>query len=109
MDISKVCGGTMTQFLKVKKRAKIRNLYKQAPHLTKDTNGKLTTSQLDITYESQQVSPFQTGDHKASINRCAQKHNKNKINNINDPEKKHRLGTVSKNILLEPEMILVLL
>ena len=42
MDISKVCVGTMTQFLKVKKMAKIRYRYNQAPNLTKDTNGKLT-------------------------------------------------------------------
>ena len=35
------------------KRAKIRNRYNQAPHLTQDTNGKVTTSQLDITNESQ--------------------------------------------------------
>ena len=64
--------------LKVRKRAKIRNRYNQAPHLTQDTNGKVTTSQLDITNESQEVSPFPAGDHKALINRCARKHNKNK-------------------------------
>ena len=51
-----------------------------------------TTSQLEITNESQEVSPFPSGDHKASINRRARKHR----NNINDPQKKHRLGTVSK-------------
>ena len=56
---------------KVRKRAKIRNRYNQAPHLTKDTNGKVTTSQLDITNESQEVSPFSAGDHKASTNRRA--------------------------------------
>ena len=33
---------------KVRKRAKIRNRYNQAPHQTQDTNGKVTTSQLDI-------------------------------------------------------------
>ena len=43
----------------------------QAPHLTQDTNGKVTTSQLDITKESQEVSPFPAGDHKASTNRRA--------------------------------------
>ena len=64
--------------VKVRKRAKIRNRYNQAPHLTQDTNGKVTTSQLDITNERQEVSPFPAGDYKASINRCAQKHNKNK-------------------------------
>ena len=62
--------------LKVRERAKISNRYNQEPHLTQDTNGKVTTSQLDITNESQEVSPFSAGDHKASINRCAQKHNK---------------------------------
>ena len=46
----------------------IRNRNNQAPHLTQDTNGKVTTSQLDITDESQEVNPFPTGDHKASIN-----------------------------------------
>ena len=64
--------------IKVRRRAKIRNRYNQAPHMTQDTNGKVTTSQLDITNESQKVSPFQAGDHKASINKHTQKHNKNK-------------------------------
>ena len=64
--------------LKVRKRAKIRNRYDQAPHLTQDTNRKVTNSQLDITNESQEVSPLPAGDHKASINRTAQKHNKQK-------------------------------
>ena len=81
---------------KVRKRAKIRNRYNQAPHLTQNTNGKVTTSQLDITNESQEVSPFQAGDHKATTNRRARKHNKTRQNNINDPQKKYRLGTVSK-------------
>ena len=47
-------------------------------HLTQDTNGKVTNSQLDITKKSQEVSPFQAGDHKASINRLARNHNKHK-------------------------------
>ena len=55
----------------VRKRAKIRNRYNQAPYLTQDTNGKVTTSQLDITNESQEVSPFPAGDHKVSTNRRA--------------------------------------
>ena len=33
--------------LKVSKCAKIRNGYNQVPHLTQDTNGKVTNSQLD--------------------------------------------------------------
>ena len=51
--------------MKVRKSAKIRNRYNQVPHLTQDTNGKVTNSQLDTTNESQEVSPFPAGDHKA--------------------------------------------
>ena len=57
--------------IQVRKRAYIRSRYNKAPHLTQDTNGKVTTSQLDITNESQEVSPFPAGDHKASTNRRA--------------------------------------
>ena len=44
-------------FIKVSKGAKIRNRYNQVPHVTQDTNGKLTNSQLYTTNESQKVSP----------------------------------------------------
>ena len=54
---------------KVSKVAKIRIRYNQVPHLIQDTNGKVTNSQLDTTNESQEVSPFPTGDHKTRINR----------------------------------------
>ena len=57
--------GVYNKKFEVRKRAKIRNRYNQAPHLTKDTNGKVTTSQLDITNESQEASPFPAGDNKA--------------------------------------------
>ena len=63
---------------KVSKGAKIRNRYNQVPHLTQDTNRKVTNSQLDTTNESQEVSPFPAGDHKAHINRHAQRHSKHK-------------------------------
>ena len=63
--------------MKVRKRAKIRNRYNQAPHLTQDTSGRVNASQLDITNESQEASPFPAGGHNASINRRARKHNKN--------------------------------
>ena len=59
---------------KVSKGAKIRNRYNQVPHLTQDTNGKVTNSQLDTTNESQEVSPFPAGDHKAHINRRVKRH-----------------------------------
>ena len=49
------------------KGAKIRNRYNQVSHLTQDNNGKVTNSQLDTTNESQKVSLFPTGDHKAHI------------------------------------------
>ena len=55
----------MTSTVKVSKGAKIRNRYNQVHvlHLTKDTNGKVTNSELDTTNESQVVSPFPAGDH----------------------------------------------
>ena len=81
--------------IKVSKGAKIRNRYNRVPHLTQNTNGKVTNSQLDTTNESQEVSPFPAGDHKAHINRRAQKHSKTE-QNIKDLQKKYRLGTVSK-------------
>ena len=81
----------------VSKGAKIRNRYNPVPHLAQDTNGKVTNSQLYTTNESQEVSPFPAGDHKAQINRRTQRHNKHKTEKtIKDPQKKYRLGTVSK-------------
>ena len=61
------------RFMKVRKRAKIRNQYNQAPHLTQDTNGKVSTSQLYIKTRakrsalSQQVTTRhqQTGMHES--------------------------------------------
>ena len=72
---------------KVSKGAKIRNQYNQVPHPTQDTNGKVTNSQLDTTNESQEVSPFPADDHKAQLNRRAQRHNKHKT------EQKHKRST----------------
>ena len=74
-------------FDKVCKGAKIRSRYNQVPHPTKDTNGKVTNSQLDTTNESQEVSPFPAGDHKAHINRRAQRQSKHKT------EQKHKRST----------------
>ena len=58
--------------MQVSKCAKIRNRYNQ------DTNGKVTNSQLDTTNESREDRFFTAGDHKAHINRRAQRHNKHK-------------------------------
>ena len=57
---------------KVRKGEKIRDRYNQSD-TTPDPR-----YQWDITNESQEVSPFPAGDHKASINRRACKHNENK-------------------------------
>ena len=78
---------TMVSVTKVTKGAKIRNQYNQVPHLTQDNNGKVTNSQLDTTNESQEVSPFPAGDHKAHIKRGAQRHSKHKT------EQKYRRST----------------
>ena len=69
---------TKNWVFKVSKGAKIRNRYNQVPHLTQDTYVKETNSQLDTTNESQEVSPFPAGDHKAYINRHVQRHSKHK-------------------------------
>ena len=45
--------------------------------------------------------PFPAGDHKAAMNRRESMKKKQDINNTNDPQKKYRLRTVSKNILPE--------
>ena len=74
---------------KVSKGAKIRIRYNQVPHLTQDTNGKVINLQLDTTNESQEVSPFPAGDHKAHINRRVQRHSKHKT------EQKHKISTKS--------------
>ena len=108
------------------KCAKIRNRYKQEPHLSQDTNGKVANpqftprlllrlesvlfyktplgcyenligsdlfiysshrSELFTTNENQEVSPFPAGDHKAQINRRAQRHNKHKKEKHKYPQK----------------------
>ena len=77
----------MSKLLEVSKGAKIRNRYNQVPHPTQDTNGKVTNSQSDTTNESQEVSPFPAVDHKAHINRRAQRHSTHKT------EHKHKRST----------------
>ena len=78
----------------------IRNRYNQVTHLSQDTkweSNKLTTN---IANKSQEVSPLISGDHKAAMNRRESIHTQD-INKPNDPQKKYRLGTFSKDILLE--------
>ena len=80
-------GLVLCHFIKVSKGAKIRSRYNQVIHPTQDTNGKVTNSQLDTTNKSQEVSSFSAGDHKAHINRRAQRHSKHKT------EQKHKRST----------------
>ena len=75
-------------YIKVSKGAKIRNRYNQVSHMTQNTNGKVTNSQLDTANESQEVSPFRGGDHKEHINRRAQMHSKYKTE-----KRKHKIST----------------
>ena len=89
---------------KSKKVAKIRNRYNQVPHLTQDTNGKVTNSQKTPQTLAKRPAPPPpppppppAGDHKAHTNRRAQNiANTRQNKNIKDPQKKYRPGTVSK-------------
>ena len=83
-------------FYKVRKATKIRNRYNQSPRPTQDITRKVTRTQLNITNNtiSQQVTTRQQWtDAKAW--KTQDKYN------TNDPQKKYRLRTFSKNILLE--------
>ena len=53
---------------KVRENAKIRNRYNQIPHLTQDAMCECDKKTKNMT-KSQKVSPFPTGDHKATIKR----------------------------------------
>ena len=55
---------------------------------------------INITSKSQDISPFPAGDHRAAMNRRESKKNK-RHKTTNDSQKKYRIGTVSKNNLLE--------
>ena len=79
-------------------KTKIRNQYHQVPHLTQDNiweSYRITRKHHNE--ESQEASPFPTGDHEAAMNRLDSMVKKN-LNNKKDPQKKHRLGTVSNKI-----------
>ena len=84
------------QLSKVSKGAKIRNRYNQVSYLTQDINGKVTYSQLDTTNESQEVSPFPAGDHKAHITDAYKG-----IANTRQKNIKYQQKNGQQNILLE--------
>ena len=86
--------------IKVSKKATIRNRYNQAQHLAQEPHGKVTkTQETPHAREplSQEVSPFPAMTTRLQwIDKKAwQTQNKN---NQNNPQKKHHLRSVSKNI-----------
>ena len=85
---------------KVRKTARIRNRYTQVPHLSKDTKWEGNKITINIANKRQEVSPFPSSDHKAAKNRLESIRNTRHRKPTNDPQKKQRLGTVSKNISL---------
>ena len=86
-----ICSRRHFQILtnKVSKVAKIRNRYNQVPHLTQDTNGKVTNSQKTPQTRAKRSALSQqvTTKHKAHINRRTQRHSKHKT------EQKHKRST----------------
>ena len=56
--------------MKVRKKAKIRNRYNQAPHLTHGTTWESNKYTIkNHKQESREVSQFPASDHKATMNR----------------------------------------
>ena len=72
------------------------NRYNQAPHLTQDTNGKRQRHHKTSQTRAKRLALFQqvtTMHQQIDVHKSITKQYKNNIN--------YRLGTVSKNILLE--------
>ena len=90
--------------IKVRKKANIRNRFNQVPHLLKDTVWESDKyPRKHHIPESQEVSPFPAGVHKATLHR--QEDNMAKTNTKKDPQKKCRLGTVSKKLTGGPKIV----
>ena len=84
-------------FAKARKKANFRNRYKQISYLTLDTVWKSDTNTTKRhIQESQGVIPFPPGDHMAA--RHSQDNMAMTNTNKKNPQKKYRLGTVSKKI-----------
>ena len=97
-DVLDLATGSLLFHYKVSKTAKIRKRYNQVPHLTQDTTWESNKNILNITNKSQEASPFSEGNHKDNEQTRSMRNTRHKNNN--DPQKKYRLGTASKNILL---------
>ena len=83
----------------IRKAAKIRNRYNQVPHLTQDTTWESKHNKtLQIRAKRSVLSQKVTTRQQWTDAKAWQTQD---INNTNDPQKKYRLGTVGKNILLE--------
>ena len=63
----------MYYIIKVRKTTRIRNRYNQVPHLSQDTKWESKRIPINITInitnKSQEVSPFPSDDHKATMSR----------------------------------------
>ena len=99
-----ICLSLFAHSTKVSKKANIRNWYNQVPHLTQDSNGKVTKTTENITHKKakrlalfQQVTTrLQWTDKKAWQTR--------NINNKKNPQKKH-----IKSLILSSDFIQILL
>ena len=94
--------GASFSYIKVRKVAKIRNQYNQVPHLTQDTTWE-TDKNTKVTKRHKQEprgQPFPGWWPQAAVNRSESMTNtRHKYCNTNDPQKRYRLGMVSKNYL----------
>ena len=87
--------------IKVRKKAKIRNRFIQVPQLIKDTVGESDKyKRKHHIQESQEVSPFPQG----YITQTRRQYGKDK-HTKKDPQKKCRLGSVSKKITGGPKIV----
>ena len=85
---------------KVRKRAKIRNQYNQAP----DLGNQWESDNVTIRHHKREPKRSALSQQVTTRHQQTEVHEsitKQDRNSINDPQKKHRLGLVSKNILLE--------
>ena len=81
--------------MEVRKNEKIGNLYNQVPQLTQSTeweSDKITRKHH--IQESQEVSPFSTGNHKAA------QYGKDKHPPTPNPQKKHGLEMIKNKIFV---------
>ena len=72
---------------KEERLAPIMNRYNQVPNLTGNTILESKETQENKSTREPRVSPFPKGDHMVA-------RNKQGNNNKNDPQKKHRIGTL---------------